>query len=427
MRRSSSQDRLADFKRFPVLTRGFVWLGAAKALSAACILLQATVFSLFLPEPETQSAFFFLAVVSLLGQAAIALPVILISQYAWLADGVRARKYLGAFILFAGTLMVLAAIWLLLPITDVAGTTAALVIATACVAAIPNLCSIERFAVGDFKGGALFSVFNVLIPQVLASAAAIWQGTAIAWLTGLATGHGVALLLIVLVTASRRSQARPSGKRPPIKLDLALLGSTFAWLFFVWSLPNLPRVALADAQASAYAAQLLVLASISFAVSNAFETLVAQLRRGNWLGWFEGDYSGEHRATMVSTELRGVGLIAALLLGPIAVTVFAAGHFLLFRGELVVSFALVALVVTCDLLRSLCSISYLVSEAGRTQARLSPWIAVTTLAAGTLLAQLDVLYLERTFVFVAIILLLCCVILAISCVRLAGWQTESPD
>ena len=405
-----------------VFRSGLVWLAFAKALSAACILIQAAVFSKFLPESEVQTAFYFLAVVSLIGQAAMAVPVILVSQYAWLHDDLRPRKYLSAFVLFLGSLVVLASAWLILPMTDASIPIAALLAATACVAAIPNLFSVERFALGDVKSGAVFGVLNVLLPQLLASIAAISQGSALAWIGGLAAGHLSALVLIGFTRAVRKSHKRPQGKRDPIKVNLALIGSTFAWLLFVWALPNLPRLALADAEASVIAAQLLVIASISFAVSNAFETMVAQLRRGRWLAWFEQEHSADEISAFVARESRWTSAAAAIVVGPTAIALFGAGHFILFADNFAVPILVIALLVVCDMLRSLCSISYLIAEAGRAQARLSPWIALTTLATGLLLAQLTVANLQQTFMGVAIILLLCCIFLGI---RTARWTTAT--
>lgn len=386
---------------------GLIWLGGAKSISAACSLLQALVFSLFLSGSETQSSFYFLAVISCLGQAAIALPVPLISQHAWLSDEIRVRKYFEAFVLFSGTLLVLAAIWLALPITDTSYSTAILVIATAFFASIPNLFSIERFSVGDLKQGAMFNVLNVLVPQGLAAGVGIWQGTAIGWLVGLLIGHIVVVTSIVLIAISQSFQSRPSGNRDAAKLNTSLLFSTSTWLLFTWSLPNLPRIVLSNAAASTFVAQLLVLASLSFAFSNAIETLIAQLRRREWLGWFETEFTDDHRAGLILRELSRSSLVALILVPFVSIAIFLSGNFLLFRHNFLISFKLIILIVACDFLRSQCSISYLVSEAGRMQARLAPFIAVATVAIGGLLVQIDAFNSVEIYLFLAIALSFC--------------------
>lgn len=386
------------------LASGAAWIFVAKSLSALFVMVQAWTFSRFLPDNQTQDAFYYLAIISCIGQAALATPSMLVAQYAWLPPNEQIQKYRFCAYLFTCSVVALYVVWQLLPLAPTDPLTTVLIMVVACFAAIPNLFSIERYAIGAIKHGVIYNCLNLIIPQIVAQVLVFKFGNAVYWLIGLAIGHFAALLLITVHRVYQPPETRMVGAREALRFNSTLLLNTLIWLSFVWVLPNLPRLALADVTPSSEVSQLLVIGSIAFAVGNALETSITQLRRKYWLQWFEQPDQVDCLTSKISREFFRIALVVFGLLGPLAALLYFVADIQLFSASMSLSFSAIGLLVLCELLRVMCSIAYLIGEAARAQAVAVPWIALCAIGSTFILFRLDDWMLTEVYSALAVLL-----------------------
>lgn len=265
------------------------WVILSKILSALSILVQVLVFGLVVSTPETQVAYSVLAAVALVSQASVALPVLISSQAAWLSPQERAAQFRRAILLAAASALAGGAIAACMS-NSLGGANGFMVILVLpAIASLANVYATDRFASGDLKSGAIYNILNVVLPQTASTIGAIWYGNATAWFVGLAVGHTVALLMIVLLWRRSPPMANlhQGEARSTLRISKTIVVSTFCWLIFSWSTLNFPRISLENSQDSIQIVQILLAATMCFAISNAIETLIIQTRRADWLGYVE--------------------------------------------------------------------------------------------------------------------------------------------
>lgn len=349
------------------------WILASKFISALSIIVQVTIFGFVIEPSSVQDAYSALALISLVSQVAVAIPTLISTQSTWLEPEQQSKQFTKA-ILLASTLLIIGGISAALSNNALGGLSGFILIAFIPVlASIANVFAASHFASGNLNIGAQYNILNVVLPQAAAGVGALITKDITFWFMGLALGHSISLLVI---TAHWKIKSNEfyfglKGKRDPLKISTNIILTTFVFFIFSWSVLNTPRIFLGESQKSVESAQLLLAATIGFAISNAIETLIIQVRRSQWLSFLETKSSIKFTKNLDREKIAIFSIFAAAAVpGSICAYVFI--YIMDKDANALVGFFAVFCLLTVECCRGAISTIYAVCECERKQQKLLP-------------------------------------------------------
>lgn len=353
------------------------WILASKLISALSILVQVIIFGLLIKPSSVQAAYSALAVISLVSQIAIALPNLISSQSSWLEPNQKSSQFKNSVFL-AVILLVVGGIIAALSNNTLGGYSGFILIAALpCLASSANVFAASRFASGNFETGAQYNILNVLLPQAVAGIGALISKDIVTWFVGLLLGHSIALFLISLhwSRTSFENDTDIAGSRGPLKIDPAIVITTFIFFLFSWSVLNAPRIFLGRSDQGLETVQLLLVATLGFSFSNAIETLVIQIRRSQWLSFLETQTSIRFTKNL-DTEKMAVVFIFGVAAMPGSIFAYLCIYLMQKDTKVLAGFFTVFCILMVESCRGAISTIYAINECERRQQKLLPLFAV---------------------------------------------------